>query len=84
MEKDERIDMDDIITAVSMARAHAKTMLFYLFPYFDKADANAEIMSKIKWEYGHIRTLLEVIQNCLCLIEQQENAWEKRAAQAAE
>ena len=90
MEKDERIDVDHIITAISVARSHAETMLFYLFPYFDKADPDADTMLEIRWEYEHIRTLLEVVQDCMTIIEQQENVWtemwtgQKRKAQAAE
>lgn len=80
MNRQEWADIDKIISGVSTARAHAETMLFYLFPYFDKAQPDPNAMRKIEWEYGHIMALLEVVQQCMTEIAAQENAWSEMLA----
>ena len=75
MDTHERMDVDQLITSISIARTHTETMLYHLFPHFSNAEADSETLLAIRYEYKHILVALEIIQECMNTIERQENAW---------
>ena len=75
MDTQERMDVDQLITSISIARMHTETMLYHLFPHFSNAEADSETLLAIRHEYKHILSALEIIQECMNTIEQKENAW---------
>lgn len=69
--------IDDAFTTIGNQRERLNTMLYNLFPFFDRADVDEKVMLDIRWDYDKIKIYLEIMQDCVNELERQEKRWER-------
>ena len=69
--------IDDAFTTIGNQRERLNTMLYNLFPFFDRADVDEKVMRDIRWDYDKIKIYLEIMQDCVNELERQEKRWER-------